>query len=165
MAEQPAEVDDGLRSGLVSLEQLEAVPLFSRHLAEVRGLYPDLTDRRLIHETVRRMINPKTRLLDVVVALPDALRAPLPAGLPVQGEIVLATGNDWVVPRSAVLSDAKGAYLFQVENGHARRINVTTGTATDAVVAVKGSFDPRAPVVTEGNYELRDGMAVREGAQ
>jgi len=42
---------------LITLEQLEAVPIFSRHLAEVRARYPGLNDRRLIHETVRRMIN------------------------------------------------------------------------------------------------------------
>lgn len=51
------DVDDGLRSGLITLEQLEAVPIFARHLGEVRRLYPKLNDRRLIHETVRRMIN------------------------------------------------------------------------------------------------------------
>jgi dGTPase len=51
------DVDDGLRSGLISLEQLEQVDIFARHLASVRALYPDLNDRRLIHETVRRMIN------------------------------------------------------------------------------------------------------------
>jgi dGTPase len=51
------DVDDGLRSGLITLEQLEAVPIFSRHLGEVRSRYPTLNDRRLIHETVRRMIN------------------------------------------------------------------------------------------------------------
>ncbi len=51
------DVDDGLRSGLITLEQLEAVPIFARHLSEVRRLYPQLNDRRLIHETVRRMIN------------------------------------------------------------------------------------------------------------
>ncbi len=51
------DVDDGLRSGLITLEQLEAVPIFSRHLREVRGRYPALNDRRIIHETVRRMIN------------------------------------------------------------------------------------------------------------
>ena len=51
------DVDDGLRSGLITLEQLEGVTLFARHLAQVRERYPDLTDRRLIHETVRRMIN------------------------------------------------------------------------------------------------------------
>jgi dGTPase len=51
------DVDDGLRSGLITLEQMEEVEIFGRHLDTVRGLYPDLNDRRLIHETVRRMIN------------------------------------------------------------------------------------------------------------
>jgi dGTPase len=58
------DVDDGLRSGLISLEQLESVPLFSRHLEVVRQAYPALNDRRLIHETVRRMIN--TLVVDLV---------------------------------------------------------------------------------------------------
>ncbi|MFN3595262.1 MAG: deoxyguanosinetriphosphate triphosphohydrolase [Thiobacillaceae bacterium] len=58
------DVDDGLRSGLITLEQLEAVPIFARHLSEVRRLYPQLNDRRLIHETVRRMIN--TLVVDLV---------------------------------------------------------------------------------------------------
>ena len=51
------DVDDGLRSGLITLEQLEAVGLFARHVAEVRAAYPGLSGRRLIHETIRRMIN------------------------------------------------------------------------------------------------------------
>lgn len=51
------DVDDGLRSGLITLEQLSEVPLFRRHLDEVRTKYPKLVDRRLIHETVRRIIN------------------------------------------------------------------------------------------------------------
>jgi len=51
------DVDDGLRSGLISLAQLETVPIFRRHLDLVRAKYPALVDRRLIHETVRRMIN------------------------------------------------------------------------------------------------------------
>ncbi|GJL74673.1 MAG TPA: deoxyguanosinetriphosphate triphosphohydrolase [Nitrosomonas sp.] len=51
------DVDDGLRSGLLSLEQLQDVAIFSRHLAAVREKHPDLTSRRLIHETIRCMIN------------------------------------------------------------------------------------------------------------
>lgn len=51
------DVDDGLRSGLISIEQLSAVRIFSRHLEEVKAQHPGLFDRRLIHETVRRMIN------------------------------------------------------------------------------------------------------------
>ncbi len=51
------DVDDGLRSGLVKLDQLASVYLFSTHLDEVRRIYPDLGERRLIHETIRRMVN------------------------------------------------------------------------------------------------------------
>lgn len=51
------DVDDGLRSGLITLEQIAAVPLVAMHLQEVRRLYPDLPERRVVHETVRRMIN------------------------------------------------------------------------------------------------------------
>jgi dGTPase len=51
------DVDDGLRSGLITLEQLATVPLVAMHLQEVRRVYPDLPERRVVHETVRRMIN------------------------------------------------------------------------------------------------------------
>ncbi|HJV24382.1 MAG TPA: deoxyguanosinetriphosphate triphosphohydrolase [Aromatoleum sp.] len=51
------DVDDGLRSGLVSLEQLDDVAVFRDARQEVDALWPGLGGRRLIHETNRRMIN------------------------------------------------------------------------------------------------------------
>lgn len=51
------DVDDGLRSGLISLVQLEEISLFARHAAGARTEYPSLSGRRLVHETVRRMID------------------------------------------------------------------------------------------------------------
>ena len=51
------DVDDGLRSGLITLRQIEAIPLFARHAADARREFPDIADRRMIHETTRRMIN------------------------------------------------------------------------------------------------------------
>jgi dGTPase len=50
------DVDDGLRAGLLSLEQLREQPLFAGALDDVQKRYPDLDDRRLIYETIRRMI-------------------------------------------------------------------------------------------------------------
>jgi dGTPase len=50
------DVDDGLRAGLLRLGQLEAEPLFGERLADVRRAYPELEDRRLIYEVIRRMI-------------------------------------------------------------------------------------------------------------
>lgn len=51
------DVDDGYRAELISLEQLCEQPLFVRHHETVRELYPDLDDRRLIYEIIRRMID------------------------------------------------------------------------------------------------------------
>ncbi|MDY6978622.1 MAG: deoxyguanosinetriphosphate triphosphohydrolase [Pseudomonadota bacterium] len=58
------DVDDGLRSGLITLEQLEEIELFNDQYREVRARYSNLTDRRLIHEIIRRMIN--RQIVDLV---------------------------------------------------------------------------------------------------
>ncbi len=51
------DIDDGLRSGLITIEQLQQVALFNSQLQIVKTNYPKLEQKRLIHETVRRMIN------------------------------------------------------------------------------------------------------------
>jgi dGTPase len=50
------DVDDGLRSGLLTLDQLRDQPLFATRYDEVCERYPELDDRRAIYETIRRMI-------------------------------------------------------------------------------------------------------------
>lgn len=50
------DVDDGLRSGLLTLEQLGEVSLFARHAAAADAEFPRLSGRRRVHETIRRMI-------------------------------------------------------------------------------------------------------------
>ena len=73
------DVDDGLRSGLVSLEQIEGVALFARHASEARRDYPELSGRRLIHETTRRMIN--SQVLDLIEASSASIAAVAPTSL------------------------------------------------------------------------------------
>ncbi|MDH5784173.1 MAG: deoxyguanosinetriphosphate triphosphohydrolase [Chromatiales bacterium] len=51
------DVDDGLRAGLIEVQQLREVELFGDAYDEVMFLYPALNGRRLIHEIIRRMIN------------------------------------------------------------------------------------------------------------
>ncbi|KPK10713.1 MAG: deoxyguanosinetriphosphate triphosphohydrolase [Acidithiobacillales bacterium SG8_45] len=51
------DVDDGLRYGLIELDQLREIQLFAEQYDEVQKLYPDLVPRRRIHEIIRRMIN------------------------------------------------------------------------------------------------------------
>jgi dGTPase len=50
------DVDDGLRSGLVTLEQLATLPFFAEHLARIRRAHPTITPQRLRSEAVREMI-------------------------------------------------------------------------------------------------------------
>jgi dGTPase len=50
------DVDDGFRAGLLSLEQLREQELFAAGYDDVHRHYPDLEDRRLIYEIIRRMI-------------------------------------------------------------------------------------------------------------
>ena len=114
---------------------------------------------------VHGIINPQTRLVDILSTFRKA-RAISFRGMQVRGKIVLATVESWVVPRSAVVRDADGrAGIFQVRDGRAVHVSVSCGVETDDEIAVSGNFDPKLPVVVTGNYELRDGLAVRGEGQ
>ena len=51
------DVDDGMRAGLIEVEGLQDVRLFRRNFEAVTRQYPQLAERRLVHEVIRRMIN------------------------------------------------------------------------------------------------------------
>ena len=51
------DVDDGIRAQLLDLSALREVRMFRRQYEAVVALYPDLSERRLVHEIIRRMIN------------------------------------------------------------------------------------------------------------
>ncbi|MBS0365975.1 MAG: deoxyguanosinetriphosphate triphosphohydrolase [Proteobacteria bacterium] len=51
------DVDDGVRAGLLDVAELRRVRLFERQYAAVVAQYPQLSERRLVHEVIRRMIN------------------------------------------------------------------------------------------------------------
>ena len=70
------DVDDGLRSGLLNLEQLAEVKIVARHLKAVLKDYPRLTGRRLVHEMVRRMID--TLVTDLFRASAENIRKHAP---------------------------------------------------------------------------------------
>ncbi len=59
------DIDDGLRSGLITIEQLDEVAFFGRLWREVQATFPGLTGRRAIYETLRRLI---TALADDLIA-------------------------------------------------------------------------------------------------
>ena len=68
------DIDDGVRSGLITLEQLGQVPVFARWRDGVCAEYPALSERpgrRLLFETLRRMLS--WQLGDLIQASSEAL--------------------------------------------------------------------------------------------
>ncbi len=74
------DIDDGVRSGLVTLEQFEAVPLFVHFRDETLREYPEVRGRRLLFDTIRRMLS--QQVYDVI----DATRASIAEHMPVNAD-------------------------------------------------------------------------------
>ena len=51
------DVDDGIRAQLLTVDALRATRMFRRQHEAVIARYPELSERRLVHEIIRRMIN------------------------------------------------------------------------------------------------------------
>lgn len=110
------------------------------------------------------LLEAKTHMVSAIVVLPT--KNGLMSGMHIQANIELGQRLAWSVPRQAVLSDQQGAFIFQVANHKARRVNVKKILGTDsqmgAQLGVEGPLDANLPLVISGNYELQDSMAVRE---
>jgi dGTPase len=71
------DIDDGVRSGLISVEQLGEVELFERYRREALAEYPQLEGRRVLYETIRRMLS--AQVYDVIDATRAAIEMAKPA--------------------------------------------------------------------------------------
>lgn len=109
---------------------------------------------------VTRRIDPATRLVDVYVALPEGTKLLLDGY--VRGEIQRTEKDALVVPRSAVLPNESREYeVFTVANNRAVRHAVKIGAENPKEVQlIAEDLHDGDSVVTVGNYELEDGMAV-----
>jgi dGTPase len=74
------DIDDGVRSGLITMDQLEAVPLFVRFRNETLAEFPQARGRRLLFDTIRRMLS--QQVYDVI----DATKANIARHLPVTAD-------------------------------------------------------------------------------
>ena len=115
------DVDDGLRAGLLTLQQLQEQPLFAAGYEEVQRLHPGLEDRRLIYETIRRMIG------TVVTDLIESTRANIEEAAPesvddVRGAgRVLVTFSDEVYSQHASLKQFLKKHLYS----HEKKLEMT----------------------------------------
>ncbi len=77
------DIDDGVRSGLITLEQLQAVPLFEDFRQQALAAHPHLADplqaRRLLYESIRLMLS--AQVYDVIAATQAGIDAAQPMGV------------------------------------------------------------------------------------
>ncbi|RZL08821.1 MAG: deoxyguanosinetriphosphate triphosphohydrolase [Rubrivivax sp.] len=74
------DIDDGVRSGLVTLAQFDAVPLFVRFRDDTLREFPQVRGKRLLFDTIRRMLS--QQVYDVI----DATRASIAEHMPVNAD-------------------------------------------------------------------------------
>ena len=133
------DIDDGLRSGLLQLAQLEDVPLFARHAREVRAQFPEIGERRMVNETVRRMIN------TLIVDLASETARRIDAARPTSIDDVRQAG-----PLAAFSADVRAegdalkSFLLHNLYRHFRVMRMTT-KASRVVTELFGAFfdEPR----------------------
>jgi dGTPase len=133
------DVDDGLRSGLLTVEQLAEVELWQAHYEAARRDYPHIEGRRLIHETVRRIIN--TLIVDLIDTTTRNLIQHAPASLDaVRAAPPLVAHSEAVAAQAAALK----RFLFKNLYRHYRVMRMAN-KARRVVIGLFDAFsdDPR----------------------
>lgn len=106
------DIDDGLRSGLLQLTQLDEVDFFARHRREAEIAWPGINGRRLINETVRRMIN--TLVVDLIDSSRQRIQEHAPASLEdVRNAPTLIVFSDAMQAEALVLKRFLRTNLYQ----------------------------------------------------
>lgn len=128
------DIDDGVRSGLLSLDQMQEVPLFERYRQQVIAEYPQLADkpRRWLYESTRRMLS--EQVYDVIDTTRAAIAA---AGVRTVDEARLAGP----LVRFSQDMHTKSAQLKQFLFAHLYRHPQVMHTTVQAKTAVRELFE------------------------
>jgi dGTPase len=131
------DIDDGVRSGLLSFEQVMQAPLFDRFAREALREHPRLQGRRALYESIRRMLS--AQVYDVI----DATRAALQAASPASADEARRAGplvrfGDEMRAQSAALKRFLFANLYRHP-----QVMQTTGRAQQAVRELFAAYRAR----------------------
>ena len=115
------DVDDGIRAGLISLEQLRAQDLVGRAYDDVRARYPSLDDRRLVYEIIRHMID------TVVTDLIEQTRCSIDEASPASIDDVRKAGKQLVAMSDPVFDQhlSLKKFLNQHLYRHEKKLEMT----------------------------------------
>ncbi len=145
------DIDDGVRSGLLSLDQMQAVPLFDRYRRQVLAEHPQLQDkpRRWLYESTRRMLS--DQVYDVI----DTTRAAVAAAGVQSADDVRRAGP---LVRFSQAMHAQSAQLKQFLFAHLYRHPQVMHTTGQAKAVVRELFE----AYLADPLELRAEFASRE---
>jgi dGTPase len=148
------DVDDGLRSGLITLEQLAEVSLWLTHFEAARAEYPNIEGRRLIHETIRRIIN--TLIVDLIDSTSRNLARVKPQSLEdVRNAPTLVMHSEEVAAQAATLKRFlfKNLYrhyrVMRMANKARRVVTGLFSAFTDDPRLLPPAYQAREPVAEE----------------
>jgi dGTPase len=119
------DIDDGVRSGLITMEQLQDVPLFDNPLRQVVLEFPELgarkNDRRLLFETIRRMLS--AQVYDLI----DVSQRVLTEAAPLSADAVRVSGVQLAFSgETRQLSGQLKQFLFRNLYRHPQVMQTTT---------------------------------------
>ncbi len=142
------DIDDGVRSGLLRIEDLAEITLFERYRVETLAEYPGLQGRRVLYEAIRRMLS--AQVYDVI----DTVRAVLQGADLANADAVRQAGPlvQFSAPMRAA-SMALKAFLFRNLYRHPQVMR-TTAQAQEAVQQLFSAYQ-KAPA------EMPDSFAGR----
>jgi RND family efflux transporter MFP subunit len=103
-------------------------------------------------------VDPKTRQVPVFVEVPDGMAL---SGENFKAGIEVGKFQGWVVPRDSIGTNTRGTFVYQVDEGHAKRIYVNIIGSVGKNSVVEGDIDSQKEIILSGNYQVDDGDAVR----
>src|SRR5438552_1405576 len=121
------DIDDGVRSGLLTLSQLRAVPMFAEPERETVAEFPELAGRRLLFEIIRRMLS--RQIYDVIDTTKMAMTAAAPCSADESRQMPTMVAFSPVMARQ---THELKRFLRQNLYQHPR-VLATTGQAKDVV--------------------------------
>ncbi|MFT6589279.1 MAG: dGTPase [Rhodoferax sp.] len=149
------DIDDGVRSGLITLVQLQEVPLFDDFRRETLAEFPQLEDkiqgRRLLYETIRRMLS--AQVYDVIDASQLALNVAAPQSVAAVRQLLpILQFGETMRGRSQVLKQ----FLLHQLYRHPQ-VMAMTGQAQQVVRDLFAAY-------LQSPTEMRDGFLARSQA-
>ncbi|WP_092940512.1 deoxyguanosinetriphosphate triphosphohydrolase [Paracidovorax wautersii] len=156
------DIDDGVRSGLITMEQLEDVPLFDRYRAQALAEHPHLDQpahrRRWLNEAIRRMLS--DQVYDVIATT----RAALAECAPADADAVRRAGRPLVGFSEGMRAESQTLkrFLFSQLYRHPQ-VMQTTRQAQQVVRELFAIYMQR-PQEMKAAFAARAAQAIAEGA-